>query len=87
MQTIGDPADSISSLAPRAAVEYPTVVDDRIRFALKKDFLRLNASGVLHAGIVYCRQGKRGIDTIIQNLAEVWEIMETEEMQDWFVEL
>ena len=61
--------------------------EGRVIFTLDKDFLRLHASGVPHAGIVYCRQGKRGIGRIIQALTEVWEVMEQEEMQNWLVYL
>jgi predicted nuclease of predicted toxin-antitoxin system len=59
----------------------------RVIFTMDKDFLRINTSGVSHAGIVYCRQGKRGIGRIIQGLTEVWEVMEPEEMQNWLVYL
>jgi predicted nuclease of predicted toxin-antitoxin system len=61
--------------------------EGRVIFTLDKDFLRLDASGVPHASIVYCRQGKRGIGSIIQGLTEVWEVMEPQEMQNWLVYL
>jgi hypothetical protein len=41
----------------------------RVIFTLDKDFLRINASHVPHAGFVFCRQGKRGIGGIILGLA------------------
>ncbi len=47
---------------------------------MDKDFLRINAAGIPHAGIVYCRQGKRRLGGIIQGLTEIWEVMEPEEM-------
>jgi predicted nuclease of predicted toxin-antitoxin system len=59
----------------------------RVIFTQDKDFLRINASGVPHAGIVYCRQGKHRIGGVIQGLTEVWETMEPEEMQNWLVYL
>src|SRR5262245_30194267 len=59
----------------------------RVIFTLDRDFLRINAQGIPHAGIVYCRQGKRGIGGIIQGLIEIWEIMEPDEMQNWLVYL
>jgi predicted nuclease of predicted toxin-antitoxin system len=61
--------------------------EGRVIFTLDKDFLRINAAGVAHAGIVYCRQGKLGIGGIIQSLTEVWEVMEPEELQNWLVYL
>jgi len=63
------------------------LAEGRVIFTLDRDFFRINASGVPHAGIVYCRQGKRGIGGIIQGLAEVWEVMEPQEMQNWLVYL
>ena len=63
------------------------LAEGRVIFTFDKDLLRINASGVPHAGIVYCRQGKRGIGGIIQGLSEVWEVMEPEEMQNWLVYL
>ena len=61
------------------------LTEGRVIFTLDKDFLRINASGIPHAGIVYCRQGKRGIGGIILGLTEIWELMEMEEMQNWLV--
>ena len=61
--------------------------EGRVIFTLDKDFLRINAAGIPHAGIVYCRQSKRGLGGIIQGLTEIWEVMETEEMQNWLVYL
>jgi hypothetical protein len=59
----------------------------RVLFTQDKDFLRINASGVPQAGIVYCRQWKQGIGGIILGLTEIWEVMETEEMRNWLVYL
>jgi hypothetical protein len=61
------------------------LTEGRVIFTLDKDFLRINAAGVPHAGIVYCREGKRGIGGMILGLTEIWEVMETEEMQNWLV--
>jgi predicted nuclease of predicted toxin-antitoxin system len=61
--------------------------EGRVIFTQDKDFLRINASGVPHAGIVYCRQGKQGIGGVILGLTEIWEVMETKEMQNWLVYL
>ena len=50
-------------------------------------FFRIHATGVAHAGIVFCRQGKRGIGGIIRGLTEIWEVMEPHEMSNWLVYL
>jgi predicted nuclease of predicted toxin-antitoxin system len=62
-------------------------VQGRVIFTQDKDFLRLNAARVPHAGIVYCRQGKLSIGGIIRGLTEIWEIMEPEEMHNWLLYL
>jgi len=61
--------------------------EGRVIFTQDKNSLRTNASGAPHAGIVYCRQGKRGIGGIILGLTEIWEVMEAEEVQNWLVYL
>ncbi len=61
--------------------------EGRVIFTHDRDFLRINASGVPHAGIVYCRQGKRRIGGIIQDLTEIWEVLEPEKMRNWLVYL
>jgi hypothetical protein len=63
------------------------LAEGRVIFTQDKDFLRINAAGIPHAGIAYCRQGKRGIGDIIQGLVEIWERMEPEEMRNWLVYL
>jgi predicted nuclease of predicted toxin-antitoxin system len=63
------------------------LAEGRVIFTLDRDFLRINGSGNPHAGIVYCRQGKRGIGSIIQGLTEVWEVMEPDEMSNWLIYL
>ena len=61
--------------------------EGRVTFTMDKDFLRINAAGTPHAGIAYCRQGRRGIGGIIQGLTEIREQMEPEEMRNWVVYL
>jgi predicted nuclease of predicted toxin-antitoxin system len=66
--------------------------EDHIAYALRtrrtvftqdKDFLRLHAAGVEHAGIAFCQQKKsRGIGQIIAALLLIWEIYEPEEIQN-----
>jgi predicted nuclease of predicted toxin-antitoxin system len=61
--------------------------EGRVIFTQDKDFLRISGLGIPHAGIVYCRQGKRSLGGIIQAVIEIWEIMEEEEMKNWLVHL
>jgi predicted nuclease of predicted toxin-antitoxin system len=61
--------------------------DGCVIFTQDKDFLAINAAGVPHAGIVYCRQGKRTLGQIILELTQIWETMEPDEMRDWLVYL
>jgi predicted nuclease of predicted toxin-antitoxin system len=44
------------------------LAEGRVVFTQDRDFLRINAAGIPHAGIAYCRQGKQSIGGIIQGL-------------------
>jgi len=59
----------------------------RVIFTHDKDFLRINAAGIPHAGIAYCHQQKLSIGEIIRRLTQIWEQMEPEEMKEWLVYL
>ncbi len=52
----------------------------RVLFTQDRDFLRLHAAGVAHAGIAYCDKDTRRIGEIIQALILIWEVLEREEM-------
>jgi hypothetical protein len=49
-------------------------------FTHDPDFLRLQAAGVPHAGIVYRAKDTLGLGEIIKRLVLMWEIYEPEEM-------
>jgi predicted nuclease of predicted toxin-antitoxin system len=63
------------------------LVEGRVIVTQDKDFLRINAAGIPHAGIAYSRQETRSIGEIILGLTQVWEVMEPGEMRDWLVYL
>ena len=63
------------------------LVQGRVIFTQDQDFLRINAAGIPHAGIVYCRQHKRSIGEMISSLAEIWELSDAVQMQDRLVYL
>ncbi len=52
----------------------------RVIFTQDRDFLRLHASRVHHAGIAYCANGTRSVGEIIHALVLIWEILEPEDM-------
>jgi predicted nuclease of predicted toxin-antitoxin system len=54
----------------------------RILFTEDRDFLIWAASGLEHAGIVYCAQNTRSIGQIVQRIGLIWEIYEIEEMSN-----
>lgn len=56
------------------------LAQDRVIFTQDRDFLRINAAGVPHAGIAYCEKDTRTIGEIIDSLVLLWEIFEPEEM-------
>ena len=56
------------------------LAEGRVIFTQDEDFLGIDALGVDHAGIAYCRQRTRSIGQIIRSLTDIWEILEPEEM-------
>ena len=46
----------------------------RVIFTKDSDYLRIDASGTPHAGIVYCHQHTRSIGEIIAGLILIWEV-------------
>src|SRR4051812_50064415 len=56
------------------------VATGRVVFTQDSDFLRLDAAGAEHRGIVFCRQHSRSIGQLIASLLLIWEVYEPEEM-------
>lgn len=54
--------------------------EGRVLFTRDDDFLRLHASGVEHAGIVYARQPAATGD-VIHGLVRIAEVLTSEEME------
>jgi len=54
--------------------------EGRVIYTNDADFLSPAASGVQHAGIVYCRPGSRSIGDVIRHLALMHACMEPDEM-------
>lgn len=54
--------------------------ENRVVFTQDRDFLRINAARVPHAGIAYCEKDTRSIGDIISGLVVLWEIYEPHEM-------
>lgn len=54
--------------------------EGRVLFTQDDDFLRLHASGVEHAGIVYARQ-PTAMGDMIHGLVLVVEVLDSEEMK------
>jgi hypothetical protein len=55
------------------------LTSDRVLFTQDDDFLRLHASGLEHAGIVYAPQG-RSVGEIISGLMLIYQALEAEDM-------
>jgi predicted nuclease of predicted toxin-antitoxin system len=52
----------------------------RALFTQDDDFLRLHQAGAIHAGIVYCHQGKHSIGEILKTLILIWEWVDPEDI-------
>jgi predicted nuclease of predicted toxin-antitoxin system len=55
--------------------------ENRCIFTQDDDFLRLHASGRIHAGIIYAQQGK-AIGEIIAGLMLVYEVLSADDMRN-----
>jgi hypothetical protein len=56
------------------------LVERRVLFTQDKDFLRLDAAGLEHAGIAFAAKDTKTIGEIIQRLVLIWEVYEPEEI-------
>lgn len=68
-----------------ATDEYQAVyalAQGRVLFTHDRDFLRLSATGVAHAGIVYCDKNSKNLGEVIQGLVLIWELLEPDEMRN-----
>jgi predicted nuclease of predicted toxin-antitoxin system len=54
--------------------------EGRVLFTHDRDFLRLHAAGVPHAGIVYCEKDSLSIGETVLGLVRIWECVESENM-------
>jgi predicted nuclease of predicted toxin-antitoxin system len=54
--------------------------EGRVLFTQDRDFLRLHAAGVPHAGIAFAEKDTKSIGEIIQGLVLIWELLEPDEM-------
>jgi hypothetical protein len=56
------------------------LAENRIVFSYDDDLLRLAASGLTHAGVVYCQQRKRSIGDVVRGLVLIWERLDASDM-------
>ena len=56
------------------------LTENRVIFTHDADFLRLQAAGVPHAGIIYRAKDTLSLGEIIKRLVLIWEIYEPKEM-------
>ena len=55
---------------------------NRVIFTQDTDLLRLHQAGFSHPGIIYCPQKTKSIGEILQGLILIWEILDSEEMNN-----
>jgi predicted nuclease of predicted toxin-antitoxin system len=56
------------------------LAEGRVIFTQDRDFLRLHAAGVPHAGIAYRDKDTLSIGEIIQGLVRIWEFLDPNEI-------
>jgi len=54
----------------------------RVLVTFDNDFLKLDASGTPHSGIVFSQAGKRSVGELIENLILIANVIEPEEMRN-----
>jgi predicted nuclease of predicted toxin-antitoxin system len=56
-------------------------MEGRVLVTRDADFLRLDAAGFKHAGIVYCRPDGVSLGELVRWVMLIWELMEPDEMR------
>jgi hypothetical protein len=57
------------------------LAEQRVTFTHDRDFLRLHAAGLEHAGIAICGRGSRGVREIILGLALIHDCLTADDMR------
>jgi predicted nuclease of predicted toxin-antitoxin system len=73
------PEAGLMSASDEKQIAYASSVG-RVIFTQDRDFLRLHAAGVPHAGIAYCDKDTKSIGEIVTMLLLIWQVYEPEEM-------
>jgi predicted nuclease of predicted toxin-antitoxin system len=73
------PEEELIAILDEAQLEF-ALSQTRVIFTQDTDFLRMNQTGVTHAGIVFCSQGSKSIGEIIRGLVLIWELLEPTDM-------
>jgi len=55
---------------------------NRVIFTHDDDFVVLHSRSINHAEIIYCSQQRHSIGEILRKLILIWEVLESEEMQN-----
>ncbi|MEA5532838.1 DUF5615 family PIN-like protein [Crocosphaera sp. XPORK-15E] len=73
------PEENLLGVSDEIQLQF-ALSNGRVIFTQDTDFLRINQSSIIHAGIAYCPQQSKSISQIIRGLLLIWEILEPEEM-------
>ena len=82
----GVDALSVQQAGRRSAIDE-TILDlaariERVVYTNDRDFLRINATGVPHSGIIYHRQVKYAVGRAVDELEIVCKVYDMEEMRN-----
>lgn len=58
------------------------LAQNRVVLTHDTDFLRLQAEGIIHAGIAFCHKDTLSMGEIIKRLVLIWEVYEFEDLAD-----
>ena len=75
------PEAGLMSASDQEQLAY-SLAQGRVVFTQDRDFLRLHAARIQHAGIAYCEKDTHSVGEIIQGLILIWELLEPDEMRN-----
>ncbi|AFY48398.1 Protein of unknown function DUF82 [Nostoc sp. PCC 7524] len=75
------PEKGMIGISDEQQLEF-AISENRVIFTQDTDFLRLHYAGCSHRGIIYCPQTSKSIGKILQGLILIWEVIDSEEIQN-----
>jgi hypothetical protein len=66
----------------RTSIVGHTVSQGRVVITQDTDFLRINAAGIEHTGIIFYPSQSRSVGQVVRGVTLIWELLEPDEMRN-----